>query len=73
MTGKLGLTPKQAHMKQLIKVFIQEHGYSPSYHELMDLSKLKSTSGVHRLVHQLIKRGHATFIDGSDRSINLVD
>lgn len=73
MTDKLGLTPKQAHMKQLIKMFIEEHSYSPSYHELMALSKLKSTSGVHRLVHALVKRGHANFIYGLDRSVSIID
>ncbi len=70
---KLGLTPKQAHMKNLIKVFIDENGYSPTIREMQEISNLSSPSAVHRLVQCLTERGHASFLPGQTRSIVVID
>ena len=37
--------------------YIKEHKYAPSVRELCDLTGLKSTSSVHRYIHNLIKKG----------------
>ena len=70
---KLGLTPKQQHMKTLIKTFTDENGHAPSYEELMTLSNLRSTSAVHRIIHHLVARGHLLLLPGPPRSLPLSD
>ena len=70
---KMGLTPKQAHLKNLIKIFIDENGHSPSYREMMELSKLTSTSAVHRLLQCLEQRGHIHLLPGQERSVTVID
>ena len=70
---KLGLTPKQQHMKTLIKTFTDENGHAPSYEELMTLSNLRSTSAVHRIIHHLVARGHLQLLPGQPRSLTLID
>ena len=70
---KLGLTPKQQHMKTLIKTFTDENGHAPSYEELMTLSKLRSPSAVHRIIHHLVARGHLLLLPGQPRSLTLID
>lgn len=37
--------------------YIKEHGYSPSFRDLCDLTGLKSTSNIHYYVHKLMDKG----------------
>ena len=69
---KLGLTPKQKMMYDLIVNFINSNGFSPSYEELKQLINSNSKSHIHALVHQLRKRGWINFGKGRNRSISVV-
>jgi len=71
--NKLGLTPKQKIVYDIIVDFIKANGYSPSYEELKQLINSNSKSHVHRFVHQLKTRGWIDFGKGRNRSIIVVD
>ena len=70
--NKLGLTPTQKKVYDLIVNFINSNGFSPSYEELKQLINSNSKSHVHALVHQLKNRGWIYFGKGRNRSISVV-
>ena len=45
--NKVGLTPKQEKLYNIIKDFIATNKYSPSYEELKQLIGLRSKSNIH--------------------------
>ena len=51
-------TKKQRELLGYIEAFIAEHGYSPSYREIMNGLSYTSVATVALHVHNLIKRGH---------------
>ena len=69
---KLGLTPKQKKVYDMIVKFINSNGFSPSYEEIKQLMSSNSKSHVHALVHQLKNRGWIQFGKGRNRSISVV-
>lgn len=66
-------TKKQKELLSFIETFIAEHGYSPSYREIMDGLKYNSVATVSLHVNNLIKRGHLRKRDRSARSLEVVD
>jgi repressor LexA len=66
-------TKKQRELLTYIEGFIAEHGYSPSYREIMNGQGYNSVATVALHVNSLIKRGHLRKRDHSARSIELVD
>lgn len=66
-------TKKQRALLTFIDVFIKEHGYSPSYREIMAGCNYTSVATVSLHVNNLIKRGHLRKKDHSARSLELVD
>jgi repressor LexA len=70
--NKLGLTPKQKKVYDLIVNFINSNGFSPSYEELKQLIHSNSKSHVHALIHQLKNRGWINLGKGRNRSISVV-
>lgn len=65
-------TKKQRELLAFIEEFIGEHGYSPSYREIMAGLRYNSVATVALHVNSLIKRGHLRKRDHSARSIELV-
>ncbi len=65
-------TKKQKELLDFIETFIHEHGYSPSYREIMSGLKYNSVATVALHVNNLIKRGHIRKRDRSARSLELV-
>lgn len=65
-------TKKQKELLDFIEVFIQEHGYSPSYREIMNGLQYTSVATVSLHVGSLIKRGHLRKRDHSARSLEVV-
>ena len=51
-------TKKQKELLSYIESFIAEHGYSPSYREIMSALHYNSVATVALHVGNLIKRGH---------------
>ncbi len=65
-------TKKQHELLQFLKDFITEHGYSPSYREIMKGCNYTSVATVALHVNNLIKRGHVIKRDKSARSLEVV-
>lgn len=62
-------TKKQKELLGFIEAFIEEHGYSPSYREIMAGLDYTSVATVAVHVNNLIKRGHLHKRDHSARSL----
>lgn len=65
-------TKKQKELLGFIETFITEHGYSPSYREIMGGLNYTSVATVALHVNNLIKRGHLRKRDHSARSLETV-
>lgn len=65
-------TKKQRELLKFIEAFIGEHGYSPSYREIMNGLQYNSVATVALHVNSLIKRGHLRKRDHSARSLEVV-
>tara|TARA_R100001463_G_scaffold40992_3_gene86685 strand:+ start:447 stop:653 length:207 start_codon:yes stop_codon:yes gene_type:complete len=67
------MTKRQAELLKYITSYIRWHGYSPSYEDMMKGLRLKSKSGIHRLVYALVKRNKIKHHPYNARSIEVVD
>jgi hypothetical protein len=65
-------TKKQKELLTFIEDFIAEHGYSPSYREVMQGTGHTSVATVSLHINNLIKRGHLAKRDHSARSLEVV-
>lgn len=65
-------TKKQQELLNFIEIFISEHGYSPSYREIMNGLNYNSVATVALHINSLIKRGHLVKRDRSARSLEVV-
>jgi uncharacterized protein YlxW (UPF0749 family) len=65
-------TKKQKELLSFIDAFITEHGYSPSYREIMNGLNYTSVATVSLHVNNLIRRGHLRKRDRSARSLEVV-
>ena len=70
---KLRPTKKQFEILEFIQAFIDKHGYSPSYREIMAGLDYTSVSTVAAHINSLLKRGHLVKRDHSARSIEVVN
>lgn len=66
-------TKKQRELLSFIDAFIGEHGYSPSYREIMTGLNYTSVATVSLHVSNLIKRGHLRKRENSARSLEVVN
>lgn len=66
-------TKKQKELLDFIDAFIKEHGYSPSYREIMASLNYTSVATVALHVNNLITRGHLRKRDRSARSLEVVN
>lgn len=64
-------TKKQRELLTYIEGFIKEHGYSPSYREIMQALNYNSVATVALHINNLIKRGHLQKRDHSARSLEV--
>jgi SOS-response transcriptional repressor LexA len=64
-------TKKQRELLNFIEKFIGEHGYSPSYREIMTGLNYTSVATVALHINNLIKRGHLRKRDHSARSLEV--
>jgi len=65
-------TKKQRELLTFIEQFIGEHGYSPSFREIMSGLRYNSVATVALHVNNLIRRGHLRKRDHSARSLEVV-
>lgn len=66
-------TKKQRELLVFIEAFIAEHGYSPSYREIMQGVGYTSVATVSLHVNNLIARGHIRKRDRSARSLEVIE
>lgn len=66
-------TKKQRQLLTFIESFINEHGYSPSYREIMNGLNYTSVATVSLHINNLIKRGHIRKTDHSARSLEIIN
>jgi SOS-response transcriptional repressor LexA len=71
MADTIRPTKKQQELLRYIETFIGEHGYSPSYREIMAGLNYTSVATVALHVNNLIKRGHLRKRDHSARSLEV--
>ncbi|HPW47798.1 hypothetical protein KBB76_03610 [Candidatus Saccharibacteria bacterium] len=72
VTTKIRPTKKQRLTLEYIQNFINEHGYSPCYREIMRGCGYTSVATVALHVNSLIKRGHLQKRDRSARSLEVL-
>jgi repressor LexA len=72
MTDTVRPTKKQRELLTFIEQFIGEHGYSPSYREVMTGLNYTSVATVALHINNLIRRGHLRKRDHSARSLEVV-
>lgn len=72
MTDTVRPTKKQRELLTYIEQFIGEHGYSPSYREIMTGLNYTSVATVALHINNLIRRGHLRKRDHSARSLEVV-
>lgn len=72
MSESIRPTKKQRELLTFIDQFINQHGYSPSYREIMSGLNYNSVATVALHVNNLIKRGHLRKRDHSARSLEIV-
>lgn len=65
-------TKKQHELLEYLREFIAEHGYSPSFREIMRGCNYTSVATVALHVNNLIKRGHVVKRNKSARSLEVV-
>ncbi len=65
-------TKKQRELLTFIEQFVAEHGYGPSYREIMRGCDYSSVATVAAHVNNLIARGHLAKRDHSARSLEVV-
>ncbi len=65
-------TKKQRELLTYIQGFIKQHGYSPSYREIMNGCAYNSVATVAVHINNLISRGHLRKRDNSARSLEVV-
>lgn len=73
MTQSVRPTKKQQELLLFVAEFIAEHGYSPSYREIMTGCHYTSVATVALHVRSLIARGHLVKRGRSARSLEVVD
>lgn len=66
-------TKKQMELLRFIEDFIAQHGYSPSYREIMAGTGHTSVATVSLHVNSLIQRGHLAKRDRSARSLEVLN
>lgn len=72
LTSSVRPTKKQQELLAYIEEFIGQHGYSPSYREIMNGLSYTSVATVALHVNSLISRGHLNKRDRSARSLEVV-
>jgi len=65
-------TKRQKELLEYVDGFIQEHGYGPSYREIMNAIGYKSVSTVAIHIEGLISKGFLRKTDNSARSLEVV-
>lgn len=72
MSNSTRPTKKQTELLSFIDAYISEHGYSPSYREIMSGCNYNSVATVAVHVNNLVSRGHLQKRQHSARSLEVI-
>ena len=67
------ITDKQRAVLEFVNAYIKLKGYAPSYMDIAIGLNLRSKSNIHRLVHELKKKGYLQIKPHLVRSLKVVD
>lgn len=67
------LTDKQTEILNIIKEFINEYGYSPSFREVGKIAGLNSSATVFVHLKNLKEKGYITYKKGAYRTIRIIE
>jgi len=70
--AKMGLTPRQKHCYDFLRMYMKEKGLAPTFEEIKVGLKLGSKSGVSRLMKALEERGYIRTLPHAKRSVSIV-
>ena len=66
------LTQRQLQLLRFIQLYVKEHDVSPSFDEMRSALKLRSKSGIHRLISGLEERGYIRRLAYRARALEVV-
>ena len=66
------LTQRQLQLLRFIQLYVKEHDVSPSFDEMRSALKLRSKSGIHRLISGLEERGYIRRLAYRARALDVV-
>lgn len=66
------LTQRQLQLLKFIEDYVREHDVSPSFEEMRSALKLRSKSGIHRLIQGLEERGYIRRLAYRARALEVV-
>jgi len=64
---------KQEKVFNVIKNFIKENGYAPTYREIAKIVGIKSAGDVTKYLRKLRESGYITYKDGGSRTIIILE
>ncbi|MEX1112582.1 MAG: transcriptional repressor LexA [Candidatus Andersenbacteria bacterium] len=67
------LTKKQSEALDVIRQFLSEHNYAPSYRDIMKMMGIKSPATAYAHVQQLKEKGYIRLRNGEMRSVELTE
>lgn len=67
------LTDKQEIVLDIIKGYIQEHGYSPTIRELCEIVGVNSPATMHYHLKRLKAKGYIDYIFNRNRTIRVIE
>jgi len=70
---KYTLNKKQKELYDFIASYIKDHGYAPTYREIAAGTSVNNLSNVHRIVHDIERRGWLRMIPYESRTFTLVE
>ena len=66
------LTQRQHQLLQFIHGYLRDHGVPPSFEEMRVALRLKSKSGIHRLITGLVERGYIRRLPYRARALEVI-
>lgn len=67
------LYKKEREVLQFLAQFQNQHGYSPTLHEIATATNHRSNSTVHALIRALVDKGYVQKVDGNARVLKILD
>lgn len=67
------LTKKQEKTLNIVKDYIQEHGYSPTIREICEICGVNSPATIHQSLKILKRKGYIDYVYNRNRTIRVLN